>query len=265
MSTESPVGHRPDPRTGTLLGVWAHPDDEAYLSAALMARAVEAGERVVVATATKGEQGTPDPRRWPPGRLAPLRERELARSLAAVGVREHRWLGHRDGELSRVHQPSAVAQLVRLIEEVGPDTIVTFGPDGMTGHDDHRTVSAWVRAAWSATGGRSRLWHATLTPTFHRTWGPLNDEVGLWFQGARPPSTPESALAAQVVCDEPLSWRKYAALRAHASQTDGLVELVGVETYRRWWAVESFVDAEGTGRLTGENVAKIGEGEEASV
>ncbi len=45
----------------TLLGVWAHPDDEAYLSAGLMATAADAGARVVVATATRGEIGTDDP------------------------------------------------------------------------------------------------------------------------------------------------------------------------------------------------------------
>ena len=54
------------PSTGTLLGVWAHPDDEAYLSSALMAAARDAGHRVVVVTATRGEQGTDDPGTWPP-------------------------------------------------------------------------------------------------------------------------------------------------------------------------------------------------------
>jgi LmbE family N-acetylglucosaminyl deacetylase len=57
--------------TGTLLGVWAlHPDDEAYLSAGLMASARDAGQRVGVATATWGERGTDDSERWPPARLA---------------------------------------------------------------------------------------------------------------------------------------------------------------------------------------------------
>ena len=49
-------------------------------------------------TATRCEQGTPDPERWPPARLAQVREHELAASLAAVGVTRHRWLGYRDGE-----------------------------------------------------------------------------------------------------------------------------------------------------------------------
>ncbi len=46
---------------GTLLGVWAHPDDEAYLSSGLMAEVRDQGGRVVVVTATRGEHGTDDP------------------------------------------------------------------------------------------------------------------------------------------------------------------------------------------------------------
>jgi LmbE family N-acetylglucosaminyl deacetylase len=49
---------------GTIVGVWAHPDDEAYLSGGLMAAAGDAGSRVVCVTATRGERGTPDPEAW---------------------------------------------------------------------------------------------------------------------------------------------------------------------------------------------------------
>ena len=58
---------------GTIVGVWAHPDDEAYLSAGLMAAAVDAGNHVLCITATRGELGTSDPSAWPPDRLAPVR------------------------------------------------------------------------------------------------------------------------------------------------------------------------------------------------
>jgi hypothetical protein len=57
------------------------------------------------------------------------------------------------------------------------------------------------------------------------------------------PSTPTHALVHQVVCDEPESRLKLGALRAHTSQTRGLIEEVGEEVYRRWWSTESFVSA----------------------
>jgi LmbE family N-acetylglucosaminyl deacetylase len=60
---------------GTVLGVWAHPDDGAYLSAGTMAALRDAGHHVVVATC--GESGTPDPERWAPAELAAVGRDEL--------------------------------------------------------------------------------------------------------------------------------------------------------------------------------------------
>ena len=37
--------------------------------------------------------------------------------------------------------------------------------------------------------------------------------------------------------------RKFAALRAHTSQTTDLINHLGPERYRRWWSTESFVHA----------------------
>ncbi|HEU4840645.1 MAG TPA: PIG-L family deacetylase, partial [Ilumatobacteraceae bacterium] len=78
---------------GPLLSVWAHPDDETYLAAGLMAAAVDAGQRVVCVSATAGELGTPDPVAWPPDRLGRLRRWETAAAMAILGVRDHRFLG----------------------------------------------------------------------------------------------------------------------------------------------------------------------------
>lgn len=228
---------------GVLLGVWAHPDDETYMTAGLMSLVRGAGHRVVVATATKGELGTEDAVAFPPERLAVIREQEIAASLAVLDVREHRWLGHRDGELEQVPVAHGIRQVVRLIEDIRPDTIVTFGPDGMTGHSDHQAVSGWVTAAWNATGQQARLWYATVTPEFHEEWSGVNSEVGFWYERAEPPSDPSSELAFAVHCDGELLDRKFAALRAHTSQTTGLINHLGPDRYRRWWSRESFVDA----------------------
>ena len=232
---------------GTLLGAWAHPDDEAYLSSALMATARRAGSRVVVVTATRGEHGTDDHALWPPERLGPHREGELRTSLELVGVTEHHWLDHADGELSGVPITAGAKDLLPLIDELRPDTIVTFGPDGMTGHEDHRAISAWVTEAWRLTGRRADLWYATLTPEFHDEWGALNEEVGLWFDGSRPPSTPRPDLAFHIDCEEDLLTLKHRALQAHGSQTGPLEALVGSDRYRQWWASESFVAVTETG------------------
>jgi LmbE family N-acetylglucosaminyl deacetylase len=224
--------------SGTLLGVWAHPDDEAYLSAGLMAQRRRRGDRVVVVTATAGEHGTADPEHWPPHRLGPWRRDELRASLAVLDVHEHHLLGFADGGCADV---DATGRLVELIDEVRPDTIVTFGPDGITGHPDHRAVSVWSTAAWHASDRRARLWYATLTPRFHGDWGALNDRIGVFAE--RPPCVDERDLAHSVRLDGAELDQKVEALLAHASQATPLRDLVGHDVYRQWWRTESFVDA----------------------
>ena len=229
-----------------MLGVWAHPDDEAYLSAGLMALARRHGRRVVVVTATAGEHGTNDPDCWPPVRLARRRRREMAASLAAIGVHEHRWLGYSDGACADADEGEAITTIGEIIDAVEPHTIVTFGPDGMTGHPDHCAVSAWTTAAWASRRRHypgSRLWYATLLPSFHQEWGGLNDSIGIFPAEATPPETPDDEAAAIIRCEGWLARRKAAALRAHASQVRPLIDLVGEAVYDRWWSVEAFVDA----------------------
>ena len=86
----------------TLLGVWAHPDDEAYLSAGLMAEHRRRGDRVVVVTATLGEHGTSDPDAWPPAPAgAGARRRAPATASPRSAVHELRLLGYDDGDCSR--------------------------------------------------------------------------------------------------------------------------------------------------------------------
>ncbi len=183
---------------GTVLAVWAHPDDEAYLAGGLMARATDAGSRVVCVTATRGEHGTADPRRWPPARLAAVRERERAASLAALGVEEHHWLGIEDGTCAAVSPIGPVATIVRLIRDVGADTVVTFGPDGVTGHSDHRAVSRWTTQAWAVTGARGHLLYATSThvrravPLGQRTLLGVRARPAQRDPGGRPGAAPAS-------------------------------------------------------------------------
>jgi len=221
----------------TLVGVWAHPDDEAYLSAGLMAEHRRRGDRVVVVTATLGERGTSDPAVWPPDRLAVHRHGELRAALAAVDVDELRLLGYADGECARHDGTATVAD---HLADIQPDVIVTFGPEGMTGHPDHRAVSEWTTDAWAATCPSADLWYATLTADFHHAWGALNDEIGLWADQPEPPCTDASGLVRNLQLDRRLLDRKMAALQAHASQTSPLIELVGGSTYRAWWSTESF-------------------------
>ena len=224
------------PRGETVLGVWAHPDDEAYLSAGLVARTIRSGGRVACRHATRGERGTDDPHAWPPDRLAPHRAAELAASLALLGVVDHAYLGYRDGECAQVPLAEVVPPLVDLIRRVRPDYVVTFGPDGITGHPDHIAVSRWVTAAWCAAG-YGQLRYAASTRSFLRRFAALHERLGL---PADLPAVPDEQVALAVRLAGAELDLKRAALAAHASQTEPLAAMVGEQQYRHWYGVETF-------------------------
>ncbi len=134
-------------RLGTILSIWAHPDDESFTCGGIMNAAVSNGQKVVCITATKGEAGVQDESRWPAKQLAAIRAKELLKALKFIGVTDHHWLGYKDGQCNSVSSREAVNKIKALIKKYQPDTILTFGPDGMTGHSDHQTISKWATAA----------------------------------------------------------------------------------------------------------------------
>jgi LmbE family N-acetylglucosaminyl deacetylase len=237
---------------GTVLGVWAHPDDETYLSGALMVLARRAGSRVVCATATFGEHGTADPANWPPRRLGARRRRELVAALAALGVHELRCFGYEDGTLAGVDTARGRASVAALVAEIAPDTVVTFGPDGMTGHPDHRAVGAWVRGALVKMRRPPVLLEATTLPTFADEFADIHAALPVFDEGL-PRRTHDDEIDVVVPLDDELADRKFEALRAHESQLQPLLDAIGEARLREWWRVEAFhrVDLharEGAGR-----------------
>jgi LmbE family N-acetylglucosaminyl deacetylase len=230
---------RPVPQR--LVGVWAHPDDEAYRSAGLMGRVVDAGGHVTVVTATRGEKGTDDPAAYDQDEFGAFREGELRASLAVVGVDDVRFLGMRDGECDLEDDERAVQAIVDVLEAERPDAVVTFGPDGMTNHPDHRAISRWTTEAVRRVDGID-LFYATKTKAYMQRFAAVNDEIGVFadFGGRGGPAVSLSCVDLECRLTDAEMERKRAVLAGHASQTDGLARLMGESTYREWARDEVF-------------------------
>ena len=232
----------PEPRPGPVLSVWAHPDDETYLSAGVMSAAIRAGHNVTCVTATKGEFGSPDPDEWPPARLGLLRTHEMAAAMAVVGVTDHRFLGYYDGHCEAADQQVAVARIADIMAEVKPTTIVTFGPDGMTGHPDHIAVSNWTTAAWKQLGMPGDLLYARVTPEIDRRHGEDFHLYDIFPPGFPVIASPEDELVELHLSDTEVD-RKLAMLGCHSSQTRPLFNALGVSRIESMWRIETFVTA----------------------
>lgn len=229
---------------GTIMGVWAHPDDEAFLSAGLMRLALENGQRVVCVTATKGELGTSDPFTWPPDQLAPARSVELTASLRAVADGldhriEHHWLGHRDGRCADTRPDIGTAQIVDLINHVCPDTVVTFDTGGVTGHTDHQAVAQWTTAA---TRRRPEILQLdAVVPQSYVDHFDGHLDLDPFFDEGYPRPVDDAELDLELVLDDE-AWRvKDQALRAHATQTHELIRMLGADLWKDFNIVEAFV------------------------
>jgi LmbE family N-acetylglucosaminyl deacetylase len=222
----------------TILGIWAHPDDEVFVSGGFMADAVRRGDRVVCLHMTAGEAGLNHRRRSRPETLASLRERELEASLARVGVEEQSFFGYPDGRLTEVPDWEAIIRIHNALVHLEPDVIVTFGPDGFTGHPDHKALSLWVTAAldlWNDP--KVRLYYARVSREWRESFAPRLDEFNFFWPG-HPIFTPKPDYTLSL--DDRLLDAKVEALREHASQMMPLFDAYGDGFMRAIAATEYF-------------------------
>ena len=99
-------------------------------------------------TATRGEAGQISPGTpASSANLPDVRENELRCACAQYGIHPPVFLDYLDGQLTIVHQGQAVGKLVRLIRQIRPQVVITFGPDGIYGHYDHIAVHRWATIA----------------------------------------------------------------------------------------------------------------------
>lgn len=208
---------------GTILTVWAHPDDESFLAAGILAAAIGNGQKVVCLTATKGEQGIQDEKRWPSEHLGDIRQAELTKALNIIGIVEHHWLDYQDGRCGEAKESEAVEKIAKYIRSCKPNSILTFGPDGWTGHPDHQAVSGWVSAAVQDTGVSCDVFHVIGTKEYYDKYLKLADEkLNIFFNINKPPLFNDDECAICFYLPEDLCQKKCRALAAMPSQTEVL-------------------------------------------
>jgi LmbE family N-acetylglucosaminyl deacetylase len=230
---------------GTILGIWAHPDDETVCCGGLMAAARANGQRVVCLTATKGEAGVQDEARWPRTKLGAIREAELKAALQIFGVYEHYWLGCRDGCCGELSDTSGAEQVSVYLKKIQPDTILTFPPNGLTGHPDHQAVSRWVRRAVEASNSSATIYCAATSKEQYDAFLKTADEkMNIYFALDSPELVPAGSCDILFELDADLRRRKIQALHALPSQYDSMFAQFGEKWALDAFAQEAFVKAQ---------------------
>ena len=158
----------------TLVSFHAHPDDECIACGGVIRKAADAGHRVVLVIATRGEEGE-----IPEGLLADgeeLWQRRVAETQASadiLGAQRVEFLGYRDsgmmgtpandrpGSFWTTPVEEAAQRLAGLLRAEQADVLTCYDKNGSYGHPDHIQVHrVGIRAAELA--GTPRVYQSTI-------------------------------------------------------------------------------------------------------
>src|SRR5579872_864526 len=114
----------------TIVGIFAHPDDEAFGPGGTLAKFTKEGNDVYVICATNGETATGETDK----KLGIERQSELKKSCADLGVKKVFFLGYTDGTLCNNLYHEIAEKIRKILQKLQPDILITFEPRGISGH-----------------------------------------------------------------------------------------------------------------------------------
>jgi LmbE family N-acetylglucosaminyl deacetylase len=239
--------------TRGLAVVVAHPDDDTFGCAGTVALHRDDPDlRFVLIHATAGEagqiaEGSGATREL----LGEIRREEDRRSWVALGREpdRHEWLGYPDGGVGDVSFDEVVDRIATIFREDRPDVVITFGPDGITGHEDHIAVGraateAFHAARASAAEGFERLLYNAIPAARLDRFNEVLRERGMEAidpsQPFQPRGVPDETIGIRVDCHAVWA-RKLDALREH--RTQGEMEDIPFDLYPLMLGWEEYVIA----------------------
>jgi len=186
--------------------VLAHPDDESFGMGGTLAKYAAQGAAVHLVLATRGEAGIPS---TDPSRAGAIREAEAQAACAVLGLRSLDFLGYLDGQLAQIDLELAVDLLTSRLRLLQPEVVITFGPDGVSGHPDHIAVGRWTTMAYdrlcTEPGGPRMLYYLASSAATQQVCG-------------SPPAAETVGGPAAFIDVSPYLSRKILAMQQHRSQ-----------------------------------------------
>lgn len=144
----------------SLLAVFAHPEDESFGPAGTLAKYASEGVQVSLVTTTRKNPHRHGAPAAPLDVMHHAREaRDRLCSCRTTGIRRACYFDILPGDLDLIDETIIEDQLVRLIRELQPQVIVTFGPDGLSGDKEHQIISRVTTTAFRSAGDADKFPH----------------------------------------------------------------------------------------------------------
>ena len=151
----------------------------------------------------------------------------------------------RDGTCDAVPETEGIARVEALVEDVDPDTVLTFGPEGLTGHPDHSAVSRWTTKAFeNVAKPKATLCYATSRPEWAAEFVPVLNSFTEVYAPGLPPTTPGDDLAIGLRLTDELVDLKVRALKEQISQFEPFLQHFGEDGVRGFLVSEDFALAQ---------------------
>jgi LmbE family N-acetylglucosaminyl deacetylase len=235
----------------TLVTFHAHPDDECIATGGVMCQAAEAGHRVVLVTATRGEHGEVAEGVLEPGEdLWRRRVQETKAAADILGVSRVEFLGYVDSGMMgtptndapesfwRADVEEAAERLAKILREENADILTIYDDHGLYGHPDHIQVHRVGQRA-AELAGTSKVYESTIDRDA------MNEMVRQAAQDAEeiPEMDPNFGVPGYMITTRvdvtPWLDRKRKAMQAHSSQ-------IGEQSFFLAMPLEQFAVAFGT-------------------
>lgn len=190
-----------------LVCVFAHPDDESFGAGGSIAVLSKTYEVHVICCTDGNHQGK---------NLKNIRNSELAQASAELGIHKTHQLSFEDGYLCNANYHELAAEVRSILDDLQPEIVLTFDPNGLSGHLDHIAVTSVVNYLFTRLSYVKEIWYLTRLAE-----NMPNDQYFVYRPNGHPRSQIDKVIDISSVFET-----KIKAMKKHVSQSEDCERLI---------------------------------------
>lgn len=200
--------------TNKLICIFAHPDDESFGPGGTIAKLSKTSDVQIICVTDGFTPGAKNKN------LSKLRLSELRKSSKILGVSKIHFLNYKDGGLCNSCYHQVATEIENILKTEKPDSLITFEPNGVTGHIDHIALSMITTFVFKKLRNIKKLYYYCIDKKISK----LNKNYFVHF--------PEGHTRKEVdyVINTKEEWNtRVAAMKCHKSQLKDMLSILLVQ------------------------------------